>query len=159
MQEHHECLLLEHVSRLHSSFIIGNADSRSLVGQAMSMVNYHTNPPKPGDRINPDRPVFVNYAQLHVWAWGLSRRISKLGVAIAICGCVCVVARVLLGYLVPRKRYSPVELVVAALQYQLDGDFKGTGMRDMARVRYAIQEEYDGKPRFEPEQSCKTSAR
>lgn len=117
----------------------------------MSMVNYHYNLPDPREETLAEYPVFDSYAQIHVWAWGLSRRISKLGVAIAICGCICVVGKVLLGCLVPRRHHSPVELIVAALQYQPNADFKGLNKRKMAQMRYVIQED-NGRPRFVPVQ-------
>lgn len=92
------------------------------LGQAMSMVNYHFHQqttPDPSqtpsssykEEADPAHPIFVTYAQLHVWAWGLSGRTSKLGVVIAIAGCICVVVRLLLGIGHARREHSPVEIL------------------------------------------------
>lgn len=66
-------------------------------------------------------------------------------------------ARVLLGISIPRKRHSPVEMFIAALQCEPDRELDGMPKVDMARKRYVIEEE-DGRPRFVPGHNCKFSA-
>ena len=102
------------------------------LGQAMSLVPYQSiqlsgREDVVGDQGNATNPILVSNARMHVWAWGLGGRTSRLGVGIAVCGCICVVARVVLGvYLGFRKEVSPTEIVVAALQGGSCGDL----MRD-----------------------------
>ena len=130
------------------------------LGQAMSMVNYnHTNPPDLDQtaplhqNTDPAHQVFVTYAQLHVWAWGLGGRTSKLGVVITIAGCVCVVARLFLGIFYARREHSPVEILMA-LEHDVtwkSAEIAGEKERDMARLRYRLHEDGRGKARFVPE--------
>lgn len=121
------------------------------LGQAMSMVNYNTTPPSTGQENDPAHPTFATWAQLHVWAWGLHARTSKLGVVITIAGCVAVIARIVLGLCVTRRSYSPVELFVAALEHYSAGEFAGIGgERAMARVKYEVRDGEDGRVRFVP---------
>jgi len=122
------------------------------LGQAMSMVNYYHFPPTSGqtpesqEATDPDRPIFTTWAQLHVWAWGLDGRLSKFGVVITVLGCICVIARVVLGLCVARREYSAVEILVAALEQKPEGVFEGMEReRDMARVRYMVRDESDGR--------------
>lgn len=131
------------------------------LGQAMSMVNYHHTPPvpsqNPASQKNADleHPIFVTSAQLHVWAWGLSGRTSKLGVVIAIAGCMCVVARLFLGLCHARREHSPVEILMA-LEHDLagaSGEQGGMREREMARLRYRLREGGGGRARFVPERS------
>lgn len=124
----------------------------------MSLVNYHSTAPSPESSIesqglhDPDHPIFGTWARLHVWVWDLSERTSKLGVVITLCGCIVVLARCVLGLVVPRRHHSPVELFVAALEHRPDdGVFVGMKReRDMARVRFMVREEANGRPRFVP---------
>lgn len=128
------------------------------LGQAMSMVNYRYTPVPP-DHVqtpaasysqkssNPPRPTLTTSTQQHVWAWSLSGRTSKLGVVIAIAGCVCVLARVLLGLVHARREHSPVEILMA-LEHDdwrgSAGERVGVGEREMARLRYRLFEERGG---------------
>lgn len=135
------------------------------LGQALSLVPYHHTPPNPSQTPpsqsqNPDpaHPTLHTSAQLHVWAWSLSGRTSKLGVVIALAGCVCVLARLVLGLCHARREYSPVEMVMSL---EHDGGLtrgghsgrRGEGMREegegeMARWRYRLWEDGVGKGRF-----------
>ena len=131
------------------------------LGQAMSMVNYHHTPPVPSQNpasqknADPEHPIFVTSAQLHVWAWGLSGRTSKLGVVIAIAGSMCVVARLFLGLCHAGREHSPVEILMA-LEHDLageQGEQGGMREREMARLRYRLREDGGGRARFVPERS------
>ena len=112
------------------------------------MVNYYNVTPTAEQAAmegDPHHPIFITWAQLHVWAWGLSAKTSKLGVVITICGCVIVLGKVLLSiYLIGRgdSHHSPTELVTAALQHVPDDAFEGLGgENEKARVRYIIKED------------------
>ncbi len=146
--------------RALSAFSLEQSESNALqflfyhlyaLGQAMSMVNYKTTPPSTSQDKDPAHPTFATWAQLRVWAWGLHARTSKLGVVIAIAGCIAVTARIVLGLCVTRRHYSAVELFAEALQHQPAGEFGGIhGKRAMARVNYGIQDGEDGRMRFVP---------
>lgn len=133
------------------------------LGQAISMVNYHytryQTAPDPSETTtsshkkkepDPAHRIFVIYAQLHVWAWGLSGRTSILGVVITIAGCMCVVARLLLGVGHARREHSPVEMLMA-LEHDLSESSEAnseTTEREMARLRYGVHEDGVGRARF-----------
>ena len=129
------------------------------LGQAMSMVNYHHSAPDPNQTpasqktADPGHPILVKYAQLHVWAWGFSGRTSKLGVVIAIAGCVCVLARVLLGLSHARREHSPVEILMALDHGSTRTSKEHASMKEqeVARLRYRLREDSGGKARFVPE--------
>lgn len=109
-------------------------------------------------------PTLTTSAQLHVWAWSLSARTSKLGVVITCAGCVCVVARVALGVFCARREHSAVEMLMA-VEREGDGDREGGGSRcgvdvsvggkeeeerEIARLRCRVREDRggDGRARF-----------
>lgn len=122
------------------------------LGQALSLIPYsYTLPPPPPSSSSSSsttpysNPTLTTSAQLHVWAWSLSARTSKLGVVIACAGCVCVVARLALGVLHKGREHSAVEVLMAI---ERDGD--GVGMeegereREMARLRCRVREDGGG---------------
>ena len=126
------------------------------LGQAMSMVNYYHSAPDPEQtpaaqkKADPGHLILVKYAQLHVWAWGLSGRTSILGVVIAIAGCVCVVARVFLGLFHARREHSPVKILMA-LDHdstETSGEHARLKEQEVARLRYRLREDGGGKARF-----------
>ena len=124
------------------------------LGQTMSMVNYaFLDATADSDSQDPDQPVFSAWATRHVWAYGVSRsRTSKLGVAVVSCGAACVIARLILGLFLGKREYSPVELLVAAFEHYPTGEFAGMEKKShMAKVRYVMEQDPDGKPRFVPE--------
>ena len=91
----------------------------------------------------PDQPIFNAYATLRVWAFGISGRTSKIGVAVALLGCACVLLRVGLAIgLKLRPEHSTVELFVAALEHDHHGEFDGIEDEALlARVRYFVDED------------------
>ena len=98
-------------------------------------------------------PIFDTYAALHVWAYGLSDSTSKVGVAVAFVGCICVLVRLALAIAYKfRHEHSSVELFVAALNHKSQGEFEGLGdEQELAKVRYEMVEDEDGRPMFVPE--------
>lgn len=92
------------------------------------------------------QPVFSKWATLRVWAYGLNGRTTKLGVVIAIIGCVCVLLRLVLAVSLGIKHeHSTLELYVAALEHHPTGGFDELNDdATMAKVRYIMQ---DGEKR------------
>lgn len=127
------------------------------IGQAMSMVNYewaNTTLPHPNVQVDDDHPYLHHYSTLHVWAFGLSGRTSRLGVFVVLAGSFCVLVRLLLGFSFLRHEHSPVELFVAALEHQHQHEFGGLHHEnDWAKVRYRMDYGQHGKPVFQPDRS------
>ncbi|KAL8990891.1 MAG: hypothetical protein Q9169_008004 [Polycauliona sp. 2 TL-2023] len=130
------------------------------LGQALSMVNHHTYAPpsdpstasaKQADK-DPAHPIFRTYATIHVWAYGLEGRTSKLGVAVVVLGAVCVLARFLIGLCTGVQERSTVEVLAAAFEHRHQGEFDGLEEENhLAKVRYQVVEDGEGKQRFIPE--------
>ena len=95
------------------------------------------------------QPVLTTWTTLRVWAYGLSGRTPKLGVAVSILGCVCVLLRLILAVSLRIKHeHGVVELFVAALEHQPTQEFDD--LRDeakMAKMRYVIQDGH-GRPKL-----------
>lgn len=127
------------------------------IGQAMSMVNYYwINATTAGSSVHadPDHPYLYHFNTLHVWAFGLSGRTSRLGVAVVLAGSFCVLFRLLLGCAMLRHEHSPVELFVAAFEHQHQQEFGGLHHEgDWAKVRYRMDVGHHGKPTFHPDRS------
>ncbi|KAI4193113.1 MAG: hypothetical protein LQ350_008468, partial [Teloschistes chrysophthalmus] len=127
------------------------------LGQSLSMVNYYaTDPPKhPTAEQLKDKdhhPILHTYATIHVWAYGLSGRTSKLGVTVVILGVVCVLARLILGASTGVQERSTVEVLASMFEHRHQGEFEGLeGEACLAKVRYRIVEDGDGRQKFLPE--------
>ncbi|KAL8652838.1 MAG: hypothetical protein Q9226_004090 [Calogaya cf. arnoldii] len=130
------------------------------LGQALSMVNHYSSGP-PGDPASesakiadqdPSHPILRTYATIHVWAYGLSGRTSRLGVAVVVLGIACVLARFLIGLSTGIQERSTVEVLAAAFEHRHEGEFDGLEEENhLAKVRYQVVEDGEGKQRFIPE--------
>ncbi|KAL8957235.1 MAG: hypothetical protein Q9183_006112, partial [Haloplaca sp. 2 TL-2023] len=128
------------------------------LGQALSLAGYDWYP-APSDpaseaarNSDPDHPIFHTYATIHVWAYSISGRTAKLGVAVVILGSVCVIARLILGIVTGVQERSTVEVLAAAFEHRHQGEFEGLEEEGhLAKVRYQIVEDGEGKQRFLPE--------
>ena len=127
------------------------------IGQAMSMVNYlwiNATTADSSVHADADHPYLYHYNTLHVWAFGLSGRTSRLGVAVVLAGSFCVLVRLVLGCAMLRHEHSPVELFVAALEHQHQQEFGGLHHEgDWAKVRYRMDVGHHGRPTFHPDRS------
>lgn len=123
-------------------------------GQAMSMINYYTSNVSSGSPEDAEHPVFRQWATRHVWAFSLSGRTAKLGVAVVLAGAFCVILRVFLALVNGTHDHTIVELLVAALEHIPRGEFLNYHKeKEMAKVRYEIVEDSLGKPQFQPERT------
>ena len=130
-----------------------NLHSYSL-GQAMSMINYDMTDASSEFPEDADHPIFRHWAARHVWAFSLSGRTAKLGVAVVVAGSACVLLRVILAIVGGAHDHSIVELFVAALEHIPRGEFLSYRTeKTMAKVRYELTEDHDGKPQFKPERN------
>ncbi|KAI4156791.1 MAG: hypothetical protein L6R39_001013 [Caloplaca ligustica] len=131
------------------------------LGQSLSMVDYDSFPAPTGpnsmqareaaaDKIK--HPIFHTWATIHVWAYGLSSRTSKLGVLVVVLGSACVLARFFLGLFTGIQERSTVEVLAAAFEHRHQGEFEGLEEEShLAKVRYQVVEDGEGKQRFIPE--------
>lgn len=120
--------------------------------QTLSIINYdYSNDTSPlsSNAAEEAQPVFKRWATLRVWAYGLRDRTSKLGLVVAVLGCICVILRAVLALALRiRHEYSTVELLAAALEHQPTHEFDHlSDESQMAKVRY-ILEDGQGKPRL-----------
>lgn len=130
------------------------------LGQALSMVNHYGFAPptdpnsqtaKQADK-DQAHPIFRTYATIHVWMYGLSGRTSRLGVAVVVLGIACVLARFLIGLSTGIQERSTVEVLAAAFEHRHQGEFDGLEEENhLAKVRYQVVEDGEGKQRFIPE--------
>ena len=122
------------------------------LGQAMSMVNYfYDNATAPDGSVPKDdqHPYLHHWATLHVWAFGLGSRTSRLGVAVVLAGSLCVLVHLFLGIFNRAHNHSPVQLFVAALEHQHRHEFHGLNEeKEWAKVRYSISLHDKRKPTF-----------
>lgn len=116
------------------------------MAQSLSLIDYsysddHVALEAAAKAKNKSQPVFKTWATMRVWAYGISGRTPKLGVAVAIMGCVCVLLRLVLSIsLRIRHEHSTVELFVAALEHHPNQEFDGLDNESkMAKVRYVLQ--------------------
>lgn len=119
--------------------------------QATSMVDWQgTDPGDPSSVEQSSGPLFHRYVTLHQWAYGLSDRTSQLGVYVVLLGVGCVIIRLVLALMFRlRHEHSAVELFVAALEHQSQGEFAGLDDElELAKVRFEMKEDANGKPRF-----------
>ncbi|MCJ1469067.1 hypothetical protein MMC07_007699 [Pseudocyphellaria aurata] len=127
------------------------------IGQAMSMVNYYfvnATEADPSVHVDADHPYLYHFCTLHVWAFGLSGRTSRLGVAVVLAGSFCALLRLLLVFSFVRHEHSPVELFMAALEHQHQHEFVGLHReKDWAKVRYRMELGHHGRPTFHPDRS------
>lgn len=95
-------------------------------------------------------PTFYRYVTLHQWSYGLSDQTSRFGVAVVLLGVACVFVRLVLALTFRfRHQHSAVELFVAALEHKSQGEFEGLDDElELARVRFEMMEDANGKPRF-----------
>ncbi len=130
-----------------------------VLGQSLSMVNHHTYdvPADPKSRqakeADKDKyhPIFRTYATIHVWAYGISGRTAKLGIAVVSLGAACVIARFLIGLMIGIQERSTVEMLAAAFEHRHQREFDGLEEdKELAKVRYQVFVDVEGKQRFMP---------
>lgn len=128
------------------------------LGQSLSLVPYTTTPPpslaeaKHASKDKNVHPVLHTWATMHVWAYGISGRTAKLGVAVVSLGALCVLARFFVGIRIGISGLSTVEVLAAAFEHRHQGELDGLEEEThLAKVRYRVAEEADGKHRFIPQ--------
>ena len=117
------------------------------IAQSISLISYQVDNSTEAIKMasTPNNPILHRFATLRVWAYGLSDRTSRLGVAVVLMGCLCVLARVALAAgLKIRHEHSTVELFVAALEHNHQGEFDDIEDEALlARVRYFVDDNDD----------------
>ncbi|KAL8827073.1 MAG: hypothetical protein Q9170_007158 [Blastenia crenularia] len=130
------------------------------LGQSLSLVPYTSTPAlnststvdKEADKDKNVRPILRTWATVHVWAYSISGRTSRLGVVVVMVGSLCVIARFVMGLATGITERSTVEVLAAAFEHRHQGEFEGLQEEThLAQVRYQIVEDGEGKQRFIPE--------
>lgn len=122
--------------------------------QAMSMITYQNSSAQPSASDNdPIHPILWRQATLRVWAWGSDGRSSMLAVVVICLGILCVLVRTVLMFYTRSPQRSPTHLVVAALDYQPQGEFTGVNIEDekaTSKIRYEMSDDEKGRFQFRP---------
>lgn len=89
---------------------------------------------------DPQHPPIWYWARVHVWAYGLDSRTSKLGIVVTMLGAVCVVISTVLSMIWRRKQRSLTDLIVAAFEHKQEGEaIREAGEEKLtAKTRYKI---------------------
>ncbi|WPA99022.1 uncharacterized protein RHO25_003636 [Cercospora beticola] len=106
----------------------------------------------PIDHVDTERPLIKQYGSIRVWAYGITSRTGWLGVIVTGCGCLVVLYEVYVGLRDRRQFRSPTQILISALEHNLNGEFDGLRKeKDVARVSFRLEDDYfsPGGLRFE----------
>ena len=131
-----------------------NAYAYIPIMQMLSLIDYNDTAVSSSTTPTTDQPILHRDARIYVWAYGLQSRTSYVGLVVTIIGCLVVLAEVLIGTFIDRRRFrSPTQLLVAALEHQYANEFDGNsqGERQISRVSFRLQSDdrVAGKFKFE----------
>jgi hypothetical protein len=122
--------------------------------QAMSMVTYrHSLVPSSASDNDPAHPILWRQKTIRVWAFGSNGRSSILAFVVVCLGILCVLVRTLLMCVTRSRQRSPTHLVVAALDYQPQGELAAVDIEDekaTSKVRYEMGDDERGRFHFRP---------
>ena len=130
-----------------------NLQNMFIFAQALSMVDFTTINTTEIKIANsdPDHPIFPAHVSLRVWAYGIESRTSKLGVAVALFGCLCVFFRSVLHIITRTEQRTTLEVIAAALECDNEGEFEGMESEtEIAKVKFRISATDEGKMKFVP---------
>lgn len=108
--------------------------------QLVSMIDFNTTvvDTKTLDKNDLEHPLLSRWARTSVWAYSTDSRTSKLGLVVAIMGCVVVLAKVILS-LINRKDYpSPLGLLIVAMEHRYSGEFHGVEKEKYATLPFKL---------------------
>ncbi|PGH02537.1 hypothetical protein GX51_04563 [Blastomyces parvus] len=71
---------------------------------------------------NPYRPLLTKMRKFRVWSYGQESRTFRMGAAVSIFGCLCVIARTIISLVYRLPQPSTLEVLTAALRYEYKGD-------------------------------------
>jgi hypothetical protein len=122
--------------------------------QAMTMVTYQHSPvPSSASDNDPAHPILWRQDTIRVWAYGSNGRSSILAFVVVFLGILCVLVRTLLMCATRSRQRSPTHLVVAALDYQPQGELAAVDIEDekaTSKVRYEMGDDERGRFHFRP---------
>ncbi|THC88103.1 hypothetical protein EYZ11_012451 [Aspergillus tanneri] len=107
----------------------------SVLEHALTLVDYSVlNDTEASKTITEDaaHPLLPAFRRFRVWSYGDKSRTFKLGAAVSIFGCICVIIRTVVSQYFRINRPSTVEIVAAALKYTYQGDLDGVRMSSEA---------------------------
>ncbi|KAH0536478.1 hypothetical protein FGG08_006659 [Glutinoglossum americanum] len=102
---------------------------------------------------DPSHPPLPVSRSLRVWSYGHESHTFKLGAAVSLFGCLCVLLRVAIGFFFTSRRRSTLKFLAAAMKYSPQGEFDGLEKEsDWARVEVIVSHDDMGKVEFFPRQ-------
>lgn len=123
-----------------------------IVSNGLSMIDYSMKTIDASTTNSPTRPVFKVSILSYIWSYGVDSGTSKLGVVVAIAGCIFVLLHAFISL---RSRYidrSLINFVLVALEQPPPKIFARMSEEDAERVRVRIMNREDWKYEFGREQ-------
>ncbi|KAI9854028.1 MAG: hypothetical protein M1813_001577 [Trichoglossum hirsutum] len=128
---------------LHAVSLV-NFNTTNVTGTAAAAAAAHAK-----TATDPLHPLLPVSQSLRVWAYGHESHTFKLGAAVSLFGCLCVLLRVAVGFLIPSRRRSTICFLAAALRYAHKGEFDGLDKEsDWAQVEVEVSHDRTGKVEF-----------
>jgi hypothetical protein len=124
-------------------YAIVTAQSLSLIGYSMKEIDAMGSPP------TPTTPIFQVNLLVHVWSYGVESRTSKLGVVVAIIGCLIVLVKSVVGVWARAVGRDMLDFVTTALEQKPPGIFEGLDAKEAGRVRFWMDNEKKARFKFE----------
>jgi len=116
-----------------------SAQSLSMIYYTMKDIDAVGSPPTPAT------PVFQVGLSVYVWSYGLGSRTSKLGVVVAIIGCVIVLMKIVVAVWARTVGRDMLDFVTLALKQEPPRIFEGLEAKEAGRVRFWMDNEEEAK--------------
>ena len=110
-----------------------------ITAQALSLSGYELKTTSGADETpSPETSVLQVSLLIYVWSYGLLSRTSKLGVFVAIAGCVIVVMKAVVGIATRTVPRETLQFVETALKQDPPGILKNLKEQEVAKVRFRM---------------------
>jgi hypothetical protein len=139
------------VSYYLGDYFDGIIDIQAIItAQSLSLIGYSTKEiDAMGDPPTPTTAVFQANLLVYVWSYGIESRTSKLGVVVAIIGCLIVLVKSVVGVRARTVGRDVLDFVTTALEQNPPGIFEGLEAKEAGRVRFWMDSEEKAKFKFE----------
>jgi hypothetical protein len=130
------------------TFASGLSDPQSIIiAQSLSLIDYTLQPASPDSA--GVQSLVVNFL-VHVWSYGLDSRTSKMGVAIAIVGCVVALAKIIVGLATRTVSRDNLDFIMKSLEQSPPPKSGTKSFHDLdekmkMRVRFMMENEPDAE--------------
>jgi hypothetical protein len=113
-----------------------------MVLNALSLIDYSM---QDSNVSTPTNPIFTVSILTYVWAYGIESRTSRMGVAIALCGCIVAVLYFIIGLLTRTVDRSLINFVLVALEQEPPKVFPKLKENEFRKRRIQIGNEEEWK--------------